>query len=380
MFYIVTFRMNEGLDRSIFTTEKILADAISFLNILNFERPLRLRNENSVYQFSFRLRRLIGESFQVLSYFPLSEHPGSLQRGLLHILQQSRFAREYYISLIEVIDNAESAERGVPFQTQNQKLIDQLAGLDHDSIPERYFCALTEQMMDLPVQLPGGQVVDWEAFAKANAQSSVDPFTNVAITHDQVINLYGLQGEIYAYIQVELFSVDLVERINEVITPIDFRLHSAFMKGEGNPYGYESQRYALAQTTSTIHRTVPGLDAAQRLVDRYREEVEFYPVSYPHPDHTIRALKDAYHSLMSGDLENFSRIANYYPGEARKFFFNFANRIKPGQRFHEIELMQRPYTQFGSCFFESHRERINQRLRLPLEDGPAAAAPPSPGV
>lgn len=373
-YYAITVRMSDGLDRDAFTTKKMQNDAARLLEQLNFTAPIRLQGPDQIQILNFRFMEIVQKSFVIVVSIDSSLSLELLANTINECLGAINFQREYVVSRIIADESIQRLAQSHQHCTNTEQQVE-LTSFNRQNIPERFLCALSQQVMDTPVRLPNGSIIDSMIFQINYSVNPVNPFTNLPMQPEEVIADKCLAAEIRAFVQIEVLASDVVTAINDALGTLTLPLHSAYMSSEGNPYGSESQRYTIARSNYTVWKTVVVHNRDQQITDHYRQEIIFHPLNYPDPSHTVRALKDAYHALITQNPNRFEAITQCYPAEARKFFYVFANQVSTQYRFNNLRFMQRPHTEDASYSLEPRRLTEGARLRLPLEEAAPAAAP-----
>jgi hypothetical protein len=160
---------------------------------------------------------------------------------------------------------------------------------------------------------------------------------------------------------IEEIAEEEIALINEGLK-LD-KVHRTFKCWEGNPYGYDKQKYNhgvnSAETKIVLKNTKQNTFFSDGAVkaESFRENYEVTEINYPHPSNTVNALKDAAHALGFSNLLAFNNIVNLYPTELRIHFYSFAKKIRPGLNLVCPPAMVRPFTKEEAVIGDAHRSR-----------------------
>jgi hypothetical protein len=356
MFYLITVCKSNPNDQ--LNINQMMIDSAQLLETINFIQPIILAAaENTVLALNFRLKEIVQQSFVIVVYLPnqIEIQENALVQSILNRLQTIGLRQRYHVSSLVTSPVYNPAAHR---QTNNQQLCD-LHGFDQQSVPQEYICQLTQEVMDLPVKLPGvaGTYVDYRAISTSLTNNPVNPFDRTALTLDDLEIDTTLKLEIDLFIKIDVCGSELVEKINAGLD-INEELHKVHLSNEGNPYGLDRQRYNLATSRVSMWRNITKSNPAGQVIERYREEVEFININYPHPSKTKLALKDYLHAICSRNVEKYTSLVNLYPNEVRKYFHILGNRNGLRQLFSEPA--PRPSVEGDDIFLEPRRERVLQ--------------------
>lgn len=153
----------------------------------------------------------------------------------------------------------------------------------------------------------------------------------------------------------QLSVKDLVEAINNFIKLDDVH-KEGYMSFEGNPYGKDSQRYQVPRSYSLFSTGYTATTKNQygEIVSQYRQNEEYKRLNYPHPDNTIRALRDLVFAIKTDNDVEREKIRLCYPTEAQKYLFDLMVRYGMNMSYHK-ESLPRPHDLDESYMLEPSR-------------------------
>ena len=162
-----------------FNSNRLTEDGNKFVNSLRNASMIIIGGQVSI---KIEKAELAGKSFIVMASIPGQVSPASqenifqtFENMFNQILKAKALEEDYKIVSTDIANQAIMFEVSRNHTTLNQMLFDK-AGFNGD-LPEEFKCKLSNQVMDEPVTLPSGVVVELAIIMIAYNRNPVDPYT-----------------------------------------------------------------------------------------------------------------------------------------------------------------------------------------------------------
>jgi hypothetical protein len=301
-------------------SDSMLSDIKMLLRQLNFIDTITVRIFPATYPVYFQCEEVAADHFKIISYLPSNIDFVATVEGIRKSISALNLQNYYEITRQWISASAE-VPRSI-YKTDHQQAVDVWESAEIN-LPSNYKCSMTTQVMDAPVRLPGLQeiYIDYSSLVSILYKSLINPFTQRPVELADFIIARSLQIEIEIFIMVEIFSREVIEKVNACLD-FDPNLHGASLAYDAiNFFGDRLQPNFYQSRNRTLFWQC-GYDEEGEM---YRRQVEIFTLNYPSKTQTTAALKHIARAILNNDTATFFNIVNAYPDIARKHLIMFAN-------------------------------------------------------
>jgi hypothetical protein len=338
IFFKLVIAVKPGKNVELFNSSRLTADAIKFINSLSGASMITTGGQVKI---KIEQTELSGKSFIVMASIP-GEISSSNQKNIFiifedmfnKILTAKVLAEDYQISTLNIANQEKMFEVSRNYATLNQMLLDK-AGFK-DDLPEEFTCQLSNQVMDEPVTLPSGVVVELAVIMIAYSRNPLDPYTNSPFDPELLEVNEDIKNKIEDFMVLQVLAKEQVKQINAGLDSYKKQIEDT--SKVGNPYGIDSQRYNIGGSFCTVLKML-SMRKASGVIEQYKEEHRVFSLNFPDKSKTETAVKDLFHAVRNKNRDKVDLIMNAYPLGVRQYLFDFANQFN---FFSKLELKFNP--------------------------------------
>jgi hypothetical protein len=340
IFFKIIVSVKPDRNMSLFNNNRLSVDGNKFVKSLGGASIITV---NGLVTVKIEKAELAGKSFIVMASVPGQVSPATqanifevFEKMFNNILSAMELAADYMIGTVNIANNLAMFDISRNHTTLNQMLLDK-AGFKND-LPEEFLCKLSGQMMDEPVTLPGGVVVELEIIMIAYNRNPVDPFTGLPFNPELLEVNEEVKNKIDDFLVLNVLAKEQVRLINAGLD--NFQRENEDTSNVGSPYGIDNQRYNVGSSIYTVLKTL-NMRKPSGVIEQYTEEHHVFPINFPHKSKTETAVKDLFHAIRNRNFDKVDSVMNAYPLELRKHLVDFGNKLT---FFSKLELQFKPQT------------------------------------